>query len=197
MKIIKSLKQLPTFDNSVVTIGSFDGVHLGHRQIFKYLKEVAQHTGGESIVITFEPHPQELLNPNSDFFRINTLDEKIELINKEGLDYLVILPFTHELASMSFQDFFEKILIHDFNVKTLVMGPNHTFGKDRQGNIMHISELAKQKNIEIKLIPEFMINDCAVRSRKIRECIQNENNEEAMKLLGHNLIIDRKKGKLE
>lgn len=190
MEIIRSLDAIPEFVNPVVTIGSFDGVHLGHRQIFKYMKEVAQQVGGESVIITFEPHPQELLHPDSDFFRINTIEEKIKLIEEENIDYLIVIPFTKPLADMSFTDFFEEILIEKIHVKAIVMGPNHTFGKGRAGNNQLISEYAQQKGVDIVLIPEFMMNDCAVRSQQIRKCIRQQNYSEAVKLLGHDLTIE-------
>ncbi len=185
MKIIRNLEQPLHLKNPVITIGSFDGVHLGHRRIFHQLKENAKQRDGNSVILTFDPHPQELLNPDSDFFLINTMDEKIKLIEQEEVDYLVILPFNRELADMTFTRFLNEILIDRLGVKAIVMGPNHSFGRNREGSFESISQYTREKGIDIILVPEFITRDCAVRSRKIRELIKNRQWEEAQALLGH------------
>lgn len=186
MRIFKNLDQLPIFRNPVVTIGSFDGVHLGHHQIFTYLKQCAALRDGESIVITFDPHPQQVLCPTNNFFLINTLEEKIQRLEKESIDNLIILPFTKEFASQSFTCFLQT-LINKIGLKAMVMGPNHNFGKNREGNSQSIQEICNKNEIEIIIIPEFILNESQVHSSMIRQLINNKQFEEAEKLLGYPL----------
>lgn len=187
MQIITSIDKIPKFVNPVVTVGSFDGVHLGHRKILQQLKDSAARLNGVSVVITFDPHPQQLLNPNSDFFLINTPEEKIKLLEKEEIDYLIIIPFTKEFSEMSSTEYFEKIIVNTIRAKAIVMGPNHSFGKNREGNYDSVVDIAKRENIEIIKIPEYIVKDCAVRSAIIRKHISKKDFKTAEELLGHSL----------
>ena len=186
MNIYTNLDKLPHFHNPVVTVGSFDGVHLGHQRIFEYVKSGAAKLDGESVVVSFDPHPQEVLHPDSDFFRINTMEENAELIAEAGIDALIVIPFTHEFSQMTFTQFLE-LLVEKVGVKAIVMGPNHNFGKNREGNCKSMEKVCIKFGIEIILIPEFMMEDNKVRSSKIREQIKNQNFTEAERLLGHPL----------
>lgn len=186
MQIYRNIDEIPEFRAPVVTVGSFDGVHLGHRQIFNYLKQNAARYNGESVVVTFDPHPQEILHPGSDFFRINSQEENIRLIAEIGVDALVVLAFTKEFAELSFSDFLE-FLTKKIGARAIVMGPNHNFGKNREGNCKTMEKICAKCGIEIILIPEFMMEDNKVRSSKIRECIKNQDFETAEQLLGHPL----------
>ena len=187
MQILSSIHEINSLRNAVVAIGSFDGVHLGHQQILKCLKENATRLNGESVVITFEPHPQEVLYRNSDFFRINQKEEKIKLIEKEGIDYLIILPFTRELAQLSFKEFIQNILIDKIGIKAFVIGPNHSIGKNREGTIENISAYMAENGIEIIKVPEYLINNSSIRSQKIRELLKNGEIEKASLLLGYDI----------
>ena len=184
MKIHTGIENLPGMRNPVVTVGSFDGVHLGHRQILSYVREAAQRLGGESVVITFQPHPQQVLHPERDFFLICTLEENMRLIDNEGIDHLIILPFTPELAQMRYDDFL-RMLIDKTGVKAIVMGPNHNFGHNREGNSASMREICEKNSIEIIQIPEFIMEENKVRSSKIREHIMNKEFTKAEILLGH------------
>ena len=186
MQVFHGLDRLPSFKNAVVAIGSFDGVHLGHRQIFNYVKHQAHLINGESIIITFDPHPQQILHPENNFFSINTLEENISLIEKEGIDYLIVLPFTMQLSQYSFEQFLA-ILKQKIGVKFLVMGPNHHFGHNGEGNIQTMQNFCSKNSIEIILIPEFIYKENKVRSSKIREYIVNKEFTKAEALLGHPL----------
>lgn len=170
--------------NPVVTVGSFDGVHLGHRQILAYVKEAAQRLHGESVVITFQPHPQQVLHPKREFFLICTPGENMRLIENEGIDHLIILPFTLELAKMHYSDFL-RMLIAKIGMKAIVMGPNHNFGHNREGNSTSMREICEKNSIEIIQIPEFIMEENKVRSSKIREHIMNKEFTKAEILLGH------------
>ena len=187
MKIFTSINEIIKIENAVATIGSFDGMHLGHQHLLKCVKENAIRLHGKSVVITFEPHPQEVLYRSSDFFRINKKEEKIKLIEKENIDYLIILPFTSELFELSFKNFIQDILIDKIGIKALVMGTNHSIGKNREGTAENISAYAKEKEIEIIKIPEFIINNSSIRSRKIRELLKNGDLEKASLLLGYSI----------
>lgn len=187
MQIIKSLDKIPEMVNPVVTVGSFDGVHLGHKKIFSQLKKSAEEFNGVSVVVTFNPHPQQFLNPASDFFLINTPEENIRLIEKENVDYLIIIPFTKEFSEMSPEKYFEEIIVKKIKARAVVIGPNHSFGKNREGNYDSIKNIVKDMKIDIIRIPEFVVQDCAVRSAKIRKYIMNKEFEKAEELLGHSL----------
>ena len=129
----------------VVTIGSFDGVHLGHACVIQHLKEKAASIDGESVIISFEPHPREVLYPREQKIGIlTTLEEKITILEKYGVDHLIILKFTLEFAQQSYNDFVKKILIDKLKIKGLVVGYDHRFGKDRAGNFENLQELANE-----------------------------------------------------
>jgi riboflavin kinase/FMN adenylyltransferase len=187
MQIFSSIHEISRLQNAVVAIGSFDGMHLGHQQIFKCLKENAARLNGTSVVITFEPHPQEVLYRNSDFFRINKKEEKIKLIEKEDIDYLIILPFTRELAQISFKEFIQNILIDKIGMKAFIMGPNHSIGKNREGTIENISTYVAENDIEIIKVSEYLIHNSSIRSQKIRELLKNGDLEKASLLLGYDI----------
>ena len=184
MKIYKDIEQLPAFRNAVVTVGSFDGVHLGHRRIFEYVRKAAERLDGESVVVTFDPHPQTVLHPEREFFTLNTLEENAALIETEGIDNMVVLQFTKAFSQLSFQDFLT-FLIKKIGIRAIVMGPDHNFGKAREGNRETMREICAKNSIEIIIIPELIMEDNKVRSSKIRQYIENKQFAEAEKLLGH------------
>ena len=184
MNIYRNIEQLPAFRNAVVTVGSFDGVHLGHRRIFEYVCKAAERIGGESVVVTFDPHPQTVLHPERDFFQLYTLEENAALIAEAGIGHLVVLPFTAEFAQLTFQDFLN-FLIKKIGLRAIVMGPDHNFGKNREGNRDTMREICAKNSIEIIIIPELILEENKVRSSKIRQHIENKNIAEAEKLLGH------------
>lgn len=189
MKIIQSLDNFPKTSGTVITIGSFDGVHKGHRQVLKQLTESAKQKNLTSVVITFDPHPQFVVHPNSDFFLISTFEQKIELLSKEEIDILLIIPFSKEFAAMSSEEFIKEILIHKLDAKAMVMGPNHRFGKNREGDYDSTHELCEKNGIEIIKINEFLLHEIAVRSTQIRKKIANKEFDEVEELLGHALFI--------
>ncbi len=186
MQIHEGTKNLPRFHNAVVTVGSFDGVHLGHRRIFEYVREGAKRHSGESVVITFWPHPQTVLHPERPFFLINTEEENAEWIEEEGIDHLIVVPFTKEFAQCSFQDFLI-FLIKEIGIKAIVMGPDHNFGHNREGNRETMREICSKYSVEIIIIPELILEENKVRSSEIRQCIGNKDFTKAEKLLGHPL----------
>ncbi len=185
MKIHYTLESLPHFRNPVVTVGVFDGVHLGHVKVIEQLVDYAHKKEGESILLTFDPHPQEVLHPRGDFFLINTIEERIALLSQTGIDHLIVVPFTLTFSQLTYEQFIREILIGKIKAKAIVMGPNHSFGKNREGHFDNITELCHQCDVDVVEIPEFISQDIAVRSSKIRHYIAEGDVQKAEELLGH------------
>ena len=156
----------------VVTIGSFDGVHLGHACVIQHLKEKAANIDGESVIISFEPHPREVLYPREKKIGIlTTLEEKVTILEKYGVDHLIILKFTLEFAQQSYTDFVKKILSDKLKIKGLVVGYDHRFGKDRAGNFENLQELANKYGFFLEKEVVFEEDDVNVSSTKIRNAL--------------------------
>lgn len=185
MQIISSIDTFPTVTNTIVTVGSFDGVHLGHRAIFKQLIDEAHKRNLQSVIVTFDPHPQQVLHPERHFEPITSLDRKMELIARDAVDYVVILPFTREFSQLSAETFFQTILIDKLGAKAIVMGPDNAFGKNHAGNHQTIKQFCNDRGVEIVEIPELLLHDSAVRSTRIRELINQNDMEQASELLGY------------
>src|ERR1051326_6942591 len=135
MKVYRNVDQLPPFRNAVITIGTFDGVHEGHRKIITHLKKEAENINGETVIITFHPHPRKVVSSAILGIRlINTLDEKMELLAAAGVDHLVVIPFTEAFANQSAEDYIQNFLIEKFHPHTVIIGYDHRFGRDRQGD---------------------------------------------------------------
>lgn len=159
--------------NPVVTIGSFDGVHKGHVQVIESLKRVACRLNGETAIISFEPHPREILYPMEKRPGIlTTLDEKIEILNAYGVDHLIILQFTRELAELSYTDFVRHILVDRIGLKGLVVGYDHRFGKKREGTFEKLKELAEKYNFYLEQEEVYEENQINISSTKIRNALQ-------------------------
>ena len=134
MLVYRNIELIPLFRNAVLTIGTFDGVHTGHQQVIAQMKKSAAEVNGETVIITFDPHPRTVINAAAGIQLINTLDEKIELLSGMGIDHLVVIPFTEEFASLTAEDYISQFLIRYFQPHTLIIGYDHHFGKGRTGN---------------------------------------------------------------
>ncbi|MCC8173429.1 MAG: riboflavin biosynthesis protein RibF, partial [Odoribacter sp.] len=168
MKIYKGLSEL-NIKNPVVTIGSFDGVHLGHQQVIKALKKYAQETNTETAIITFDPHPREVLYPLEKAPGIlTTLEEKIDLLTSYEIDNLIILEFTPELAASSYEEFVKLILVDKLHISGLVIGYDHRFGKNREGDFSALNLLGQKYNFSIVQQKVYTTNEINVSSTKIR-----------------------------
>ncbi|MEL6390315.1 MAG: riboflavin biosynthesis protein RibF [Bacteroidota bacterium] len=190
MQVFRGLAELPRFQNPVVTIGSYDGVHHGHRTIIERMRQVAREINGESIILTFHPHPRQVVFPNDKSLRLlNTLDEKIELLSETGLDHLVILPFTVEFSQINPYDYVDKILIEGLQVKHLIVGYDHRFGLNREGNYDLLDVYAKQGLFTLEQIEEQDIEDLHVSSSAIRNHIKNGLMTKANKLLQKSYML--------
>jgi len=190
MKIHRSLGDLPSFKNSVITFGTFDGVHLGHQKIIRQIISVAKETKGESIVVTFDPHPRSIIYPKDDSLKLlTTLDEKLELFEKTGLDHLVILPFTIEFSQIPAREYVDRFIIKNFNPTCVVVGYDHRFGLNRQGDYNLLQEYAAQGKFKLIKIEKQVIDENTISSTKIRKSINEGNVSQSNLLLGHNYKI--------
>lgn len=187
MLVHRSLEKL-SIQRSVVTTGSFDGVHVGHRTIINRLRTIAGETDGVSVLVTFYPHPRKILYPNTqgkDLQMINTQREKIHLLEKAGLDHLVIIPFSLEFSKTTSVDFIRKILVAKLHASCVVVGFNHHFGHNREGDFDYLYELGKYYNFSVEEIPEQDIHNEFVSSTKIRKAIMEGNIQRANAYLDH------------
>ena len=187
MKVHRELAgSLPGFRKAVVTIGTFDGVHLGHRKIINQLKEEAARTGGETVLITFHPHPRKIVSSvPGDVKLLSTLQEKINLLEATGIDHLVVVPFDHAFANQTAEQYVKDFLWHYFKPHTVIIGYDHRFGKGREGNYQLMKTYGETYGFEVKEIPEQLMNEVVVSSTRIRKAVSENDIALANKLLGH------------
>lgn len=191
MLIHTDLTLLPSFNNAVVTIGTFDGVHTGHQQIIAQLKEEAEKIHGETVIITFHPHPRKVVRHGESAVPIlTTLPEKIELLQAYGIDHLVVIPFNESFSNQTAEEYIQKFLFEKFNPHTIIIGYDHRFGKGRQGDYHLLEEFGKQLDFEVKEIPEHVLNEVIISSTKIREALLNSDIETANTFLGHDYFFE-------
>jgi riboflavin kinase/FMN adenylyltransferase len=191
MQIHKDIDNLPVFRNAVVTIGTFDGVHVGHRQIINKLKVEALKNGGESVIITFHPHPRKVISSAILGVRlINTLEEKIEVLSGLGIDHLVIVPFTDAFANQPAEDYIRSFLFEKFHPDTIIIGYDHRFGRERLGDYKLMEKMAPQFGFKIKEIPKHILEEIAISSTNIREAVLHTDIEMANKLLGYTFFFE-------
>ncbi len=189
MKVYRDLsaKFIP---NTVATIGIFDGVHLAHRQIIQRLSELAKERATESMLITLWPHPRYVLNKDADDLKlISTLDEKLYQLEKAGLDNVLLIPFDKTFASMPFDKFIKRILVDKLLVKYMVIGFNHHFGRNRQGDFSNLKKYAEKYGFGIEQMPKVEIDDVGVSSSAIRDNINLGNIDFASKMLGYDFQL--------
>lgn len=181
---------MPMFRNAVITIGTFDGVHEGHRKIIAALKQEAHSIGGESVIITFHPHPRKIVQHDASLQLINTLEEKIDLLSLQGIDHLVVVPFTTEFSEQSAESYIEHFLVNRFHPKVVIIGYDHHFGKDRRGNFNLLQEQASHWNYHLIEIPRHVIEEIGISSTKIRKAILQSDTETANLLLGYDFFFE-------
>lgn len=187
MKVHRELAgSLPGFRKAVVTIGTFDGVHLGHRKIINQLKEEAARIGGETVLITFHPHPRKIVSSvPGDIKLLSTLHEKINLLEATGIDHLVVVPFDHAFANQTAEQYVKDFLWHYFKPHTVIIGYDHRFGKGREGNYQLMKAYGELLGFEVKEIPEQLMNEVVVSSTRIRKAVSENDIAMANELLGH------------
>jgi len=192
MKVFRDIKNCK-INNPVVTLGSFDGVHLGHLKVLDRLNQITKEVGGESVIFTFYPHPRQVLYPNEPQMKLlNTMEEKISLLEKAGVDNIIFYPFTKEFANLSYEEFVKDILIGELGMKHLVVGYDHHFGKDREGDFDSLNEMAKKNNFTIVKESAFDINHINISSTKIRNALKIGDVKTASIYLNYNYTIEGK-----
>ncbi len=191
MKVFNNTSQAAgKIKNAVVTTGSFDGVHIGHKIIINRLNQLAREQNGESVLITFHPHPRKVLYPEQkDLKLINSQEEKIELLSKAGLDNLIVIPFSVEFSKTTSHDFVTKILIGELGARIIVIGHNHHFGHNRKGDYSYLHALSKEYGFGVEEIPLKDIENEIVSSTKIRRALLEGNIQRANAYLDHQYII--------
>lgn len=187
MKVFTDIKKVEGIRNPVVTTGTFDGVHKGHRFLINHLNKIAKQKEGESVLLTFFPHPRMVLFPDDTSLKlINSQSEKIKLLSDTGLQNLIIYPFTLDFSKLNYVEYVRDVLIETVGTKHLVIGYDHHFGRNREGNFEKLEELAPVYDYTVQAIPAQVVNDVNVSSTKIRKAILNGKIHLANEYLGYN-----------
>lgn len=185
MKVWRSLQGLQAIKNAVLTIGTYDGVHIGHQSIIQRVNDLAQKVEGASVLITFHPHPRMVVNAGHSVSLLSPMDEKIDLLAQYGLQNLVIVPFTRAFSEMSPTEYVVDFLVKNFDLNTVVIGYNHKFGKNRAGDFNFLVEQSKQHQFEVEQISKQELESISVSSTKVREALTEGKVKHAISLLGH------------
>lgn len=191
MKIFYSIDDIRIEQSTVLTVGSFDGVHLGHQQIIKQLRALSGDSNSLEVLVTFHPHPKEVLSPTADrsVELLTPLEEKLRLLEKLGLPVITVLPFTREFSKTGYREFVTDILIKKLKMKKMVIGHDHTFGRNREGHAEQLEELGKSANFSVTVIQPFFLGKEIVSSSRIRQLLKSGEVEIANKLLGRKYSI--------
>lgn len=191
MKIYEGLTDFLPVQNAVVTLGTFDGVHLGHQKILARIREIADQIQGETVLITFWPHPRLVLYPQEHNLKLLTsFEEKADLLRKFGIDHLVTIPFTKEFSQMSSGEFIQKVLVNKIQTKVLVIGYDHRFGKDREGGFEHLKANKERYGFELEEIPREDIENISISSTKIRTALAEGKVDVARLCLGRDFELN-------
>ncbi len=172
-------------NNPVITIGTFDGVHEGHKTILSSVVAHAKNIGGQSVLITFDPHPRKLLFPNQPLKLLSTLSERLTLIAAAGIDVTVVVPFTKSFSELSAQDYIENFLVKIFHPHSIIIGYDHHFGNDRSGDIRMLQQFSTQYNYDVKEISAQLISAAAISSTQIRNALNEGRVSDAKAMLGN------------
>jgi len=191
MKVHYDLKQLPPFKNAVITTGAFDGVHTGHLEIIKRIKEIAQQVAGESVIITFHPHPRKIISSiPGEIKQLTCIDERIQLLEKANIDHLVIINFDYLFSNLTASEYVQDFLVAHFHPHTIIVGYDHHFGKGRMGNFDLLVALGKIHHFNVEEINEQLVNGEIISSTLIRNYLLEKNITKANQLLGYPYFFD-------
>lgn len=185
MKLVNSIKSFNANKPTIVTIGTFDGVHLGHKKILEKIVENAHSQNCESLVLTFFPHPRTILQADSEMKQLNTLAEKTNLLSALGIDNLVIHPFDAAFSRLTAEEFVKQVLVDTFKIKKIIIGHDHRFGRNRTANIDDLIEFGNKFGFEVEEISAKEINEVSISSTKIRNALTEGNIELANNYLGY------------
>jgi riboflavin kinase/FMN adenylyltransferase len=177
------------FKNPAITIGNFDGVHKGHQALFQRVKQLAEELNGESVVVTFDPHPLEVLFPKKAPSFITSHRHKLDLIASCGIDATIVIPFDHKFSQMSAREFVEAVLVEKIGARAIVVGHDYRFGHSREGDIAFLKQLGEQYGFEVQTVSGLRVNDTVVSSTAIRQMITSGNIREANRLLGRSFEV--------
>ena len=190
MRIYHNIDEFSPLKNAIVTIGTFDGVHIGHRKIISGIKELAEKSGGETVLLTFFPHPRMILHPEDETIKlINTINEKAKLLEGLGVDHLIITPFTRDFSNQDAEDYIRDILVNKIGKKKIVIGYDHRFGKNREGGLDTLLRLGPVYGFEVIEIPEQDVNEVAVSSTRIRNALLKGDIDLANTFLGYPFFV--------
>lgn len=190
MKVYSNIEEFEPRENLVATVGTFDGVHLGHSYILNCLKAESEKINGESVLLTFYPHPRMVLFPeNNDLKMLNTQEEKIELLDRSDLDHLIIHPFSREFSRLNSVEFVRDVLVNQIGISKLIIGYDHHFGRNREGTFEDLLELANLYDFEVEQIEAQEFKDTQVSSTKIRTAIEEGDMKTARHFLGYPFMI--------
>jgi riboflavin kinase/FMN adenylyltransferase len=193
MKVYTNTNHLPQFKNAVITIGTFDGVHLGHCQIINQLIKEADSVSGTAVLITFDPHPKQVISTEKKaLFTLNTPEEKYQLLHSKGIEDIVVVAFDKAFAEQSALDYIKNFLVTKFHPHTIIIGYDHRFGKNRTGDYKLLEKEAKNFDFKIKEIPQHILKDITISSTKIRTALLSGDIETASALLGYDYFFSGK-----
>ena len=196
MQVHHEINNLPIFKNAAITIGTFDGVHSGHLQIIKQLKREAEINKGESVIITFDPHPRMVIHTpdggKKNIQLLNTLPEKIELLSKQQINHLVVVPFTKEFSNQTAEDYISQFLVSNFQPKTIITGYDHRFGKNRSGDYKMLEKFQEEFNYKVKEIPAHILDHVTISSTRIRNALNSGEIAIANECLGYDYFFEGK-----
>jgi riboflavin kinase/FMN adenylyltransferase len=189
LKIYNSINSFQSTKKTIITIGTFDGVHIGHQKIVEKLIENAKNRNAESAILTFFPHPRMVLQDQTEIRLLNTIDERISLLEKKGLDNLIIHPFDKAFSRLTAEEFVKEILVDQLNIEKIVIGYDHRFGRNRTANIDDLIEFGEKYNFEVEQISAQEIQEASVSSTKIRTALEEGNIALANQYLGYSSFL--------
>ena len=190
MRVFRDLEHLPDFKNAVVTIGTFDGVHKGHQKLIARINELSHAHDGESIIVTFHPHPRLVINPEDTSLKLlNTTEEKVNLLSHYNVDNVVVVPFSRDFSEQDAETYISHFLVRSFHPSYIVIGYDHRFGKDRSGDFVLLQKCKEQFGYQLEAISKEMLDDIAISSTNIRHALQDGNVSMANDLMGHNYTL--------
>ena len=192
MRIFDNLKSYSSEKQSVLTIGTFDGIHIGHNEILKKLIEESEKNNLPSLIVTFFPHPRMILQKSNEIKMIDTMDEKIDLLEKAGIDNLIIHPFDDNFSKIRGKEFVEDILVKKLKIKQIIIGYDHRFGKDREASVEDLKKFGLDYMFHVNEIPAQEIDSITISSTKIREAILTGDIEQCNEFLGRNFMLTGK-----
>ncbi|ALM49028.1 riboflavin biosynthesis protein RibF [Flavobacterium psychrophilum] len=190
MKIFNSIQEFDSATKTIVTLGTFDGVHKGHKSILDKLITSSKASGCESVVLTFFPHPRMVLQQNTDLKLLNTIDEKAALLEKEGIDNLIIHPFDHAFSRLTAEEFVKDILVDKLNIHKIIIGHDHRFGRNRTATIDDLIRFGEEFGFEVEKISALAVDEISVSSTKIRNALNEGNIDYANNFLGYPYFIN-------